>query len=229
LAQLGSTFGLITAGHVLKELERGEVGIVRFPDMDGRLQNLRLDLGHTSRTNMWPGNEGDVPDLDFLKIPELDAKRLEALGSVFYNLGRERNFARSKPNHRMSKAYAVVGVIGEWTDVEEQAEGRKIIVGGLFGAAKITREFEENGVALVEVAIDYDQGPTIPKSYEGVSGGALWELHPEHDEEMKVVRVNKKLHGVAFLQSKDNRLIVCNAGPSIEVLKNTILDAWPNG
>src|SRR5713226_5255307 len=111
---------------------------------------------------------GEAPDIAFLKIPELDAKRLEAQGSIFYNLGRERNFALSKPNHRTSKAYAVVGVVGEWTEEDSQAKGKKIIVGGLFGAAKISKVFKENDADLVEVAIDYSAGPKIPKSYEGV-------------------------------------------------------------
>lgn len=80
---------------------------------------------------MWNGNNGDAPDIAFLKIPELDARRLEAQGGVFYNLGRERNFAPSKPNHRMSKAYAVVGVVGEWTEESPamQAKGKKIMIG----------------------------------------------------------------------------------------------------
>jgi hypothetical protein len=53
----------------------------------------------------------------------------------------------------------------------------------LFGAAKIRKEYKEDETDLVEVAIDYAAGPKIPKSYEGVSGGALWELHVELDEE----------------------------------------------
>ena len=174
---------------------------------------------------------GEAPDIAFLKIPKLDAKRLEAQGSIFYNLGRERNFAPSKPNHRMSKAYAVVGVVDEWTEEgpAAQAKGKKIIVGGLFGAAKISKEFEENETDLVEVAIDYAAGPKIPKSHKGVSGSALWELHVELDEEKKVVNVNKKLHGVAFRQSGDHRLIVSNAEPSIEKLAEAIGAKWPNG
>jgi hypothetical protein len=69
----------------------------------------------------------------------------------------------------------------------------------------------------------------VPKSYGGVSGGALWELHVELDKEKKkVVAVNKKLHGVAFRQSKDRSLIVSNGAPSIEALKKKIAAEWPD-
>jgi hypothetical protein len=66
----------------------------------------------------------------------------------------------------MSEAYAVVGVVGEWTEEAPAilAQGRKVIVGGLFGAAKVTRAFKENETELVEVEIDYAAGPRIPKS-----------------------------------------------------------------
>jgi len=72
-------------------------------------------------------------------------------------------------------------------------------------------------------------GPKSPKSYEGVSGGALWELHVELDEEKNVVRVIKKLHGIVFRQSNDNRLVVSNAVPSIEKLAAALSAKWPDG
>jgi hypothetical protein len=158
----------------------------------------------------------------------LDAKDLEAKGSVFYNLEIARDVAPSVPTHQMSKCYAIVGVVAEWLDEEpgKQPNTKKRIVGGLFGAAKITREFDEGGIALVEVQIDYASGPKIPTSYEGVSGGGLWELHVELDGQ-KVVRVNKKLHGIAFRQSKDHRLIVSNGRASIENLIRAIKQKWP--
>jgi len=229
--QLGKTYGIITAGHVLKELQKGKIGLVRFPSVEPALQNYTLDLDHTEREVLWEGKEGEGPDIAFLKIPEIDAKNLLAKGSVFYNLDKERNFSLSNRDHHMAKAHAVVGVIGEWTEVGPamQATGKKLIVGGVFGAAKSAREFRENETDLVEIAVDHATGPKVPKSYGGVSGGALWELHVELDKEKKkVVTVNKKLHGVAFRQSEDHSLIVSNAAPSIEALKKKIAERWPD-
>ena len=68
----------------------------------------------------------------------------------------------------------------------------------------------------------------MPKSYEGVSGGALWELYVEIDEQEKPVNVNQRLVGVAFRQSEDHKRITSNALSSIEAIKETIKNKWPN-
>jgi threonyl-tRNA synthetase len=226
--KLGKVKGIITAGHVVAHLPKAKVGLVRFPSVEPALQNFKLDVEHACSVPMWDGKEGQAPDLAFLRIPDLDAVNLEAHGAAFYDLGRERKFAPGKPNHLMSKAYAIVGVIAEWA---EDAPGtrprtKKKIIGGLFGAAKIAREFKENGIDLIEVEIDYASSPRNPASYEGVSGGALWELHVELDGE-RVTNVNKKLHGVAFRQSDDHRFVVSNGPSAIESLVSSIKAKWP--
>ena len=140
-----------------------------------------------------------------------------------HNLGISREFKPSKLGHRMSKAYAV-GVDAEWTKERSASygKGNKIELGGLFGAAKNLRSFSENGTDLIEVEIDYGAGPRVPKSYGGVSGGALWEMHVELDESLKNVKVNKRLHGVALRQSVDRRRITSNGIASIETIVKRI-------
>ena len=89
------------------------------------------------------------------------------------------------------------------------------------------REFQEDGTDLVTVEIDHAAGLRIPKSYGGVSGGALWELHVELDEDLKTVNVNEQLHGVAFRESEDRKHITSNAAPSIDAIVNQIAAKWP--
>jgi hypothetical protein len=229
--KLGNVYGILTAGHVLEPfpLNEGVVGLVRFPTIEPALQNYKLNLAHTDRTCLWNGKDGDAPDLAFLKIPELDGRALEAAGAVFYNLGIERKFEPGTPGNRISQAYAIVGVVGEWTEIVDatHGKGKKLVVGGLFGDARITNTFKEGKTELVELEINYETSPRVPKSYGGVSGGALWELHVELGPRDKVVKVNKRLHGVAFRQSGDHRLITCNAAPSIDVLVEKIRAKWP--
>jgi hypothetical protein len=229
--RLGKLYGILTAGHVLQEFGLEEtVGLVRFPSIQPALQNRRLNLGHTKRVMDWNGKECDAPDIAFVSIPEVDGRELEARGAIFYNLGLPRDFKPRTADHRMSTCYALVGVVGEWT--EEGAvvyiKGRKIDIGGLFGAAKSVQPFQEDGSDLVEIEVSYETGPRIPKSYGGVSGGALWELHVELDKDLTVVKVNKKLHGVAFRQSGDKKRVTANAASVIETfVKDKILTAWP--
>ncbi|WP_316168830.1 MULTISPECIES: hypothetical protein [unclassified Bradyrhizobium] len=229
--KLGKLYGILTAGHVLKEFgEQETVGLVRFPSVTPALQNRRLSLGHTKRVIDWNGKDCDAPDIAFVSIPEIDGRDLEASGAVFYNLGLARNYKISAPEHRMSMCYALVGVVGEWTENGSMGltTGRKIDVGGLFGAAKSVRPFKEDGNDLVEVEISYETGPKVPKSYGGVSGGALWELHVELDKDLKVFKVNKKLHGVAFRQSGDKKRVTANATSLIDaIVKKKIIPTWP--
>lgn len=227
--KLGGIYGVLTAAHVVKELDpQSTVGLVRFPSVEPPIQNRRLNLQHTERVINWNGKDCEAPDLAFLKIPKIDGRELEAAGAVFYNLALPREFGPSKLGHRMSICYAVVGVVGEWTEkVPAQFnKGRKVVIGGLFGAATDLRDFKEGNTGLVEVTILH--GPRIPKSHEGVSGGALWELHVELDANLKpVVPVNKRLRGVAFRQSADRTKVTSNDTASIAAMIEQIKQKWP--
>jgi histidyl-tRNA synthetase len=228
-ARLGTISGIITAGHVIERLPRDKVGLVRFPRASPAPQRFELDMTKTDEIVTWSKKGGDAPDIAFIRIPELDAKELEASGAVFYNLAETRKFVPSDPSNRVARAHAIVGVVGEWTEEMpgRQPKERKVTVGGLFGAAKNIREFKENDTDLVEVEIDYSSGPIVPKSYGGVSGGALWQLYIELDHGGKTVRIGKELRGVPFRQSADHRLITSNGLSSIEVLKQEIANKWP--
>jgi hypothetical protein len=192
-------------------------------------QRFDLDMQKTEEIIIWNKIDGDAADIGFLSIPEIDARTLEARGAVFYNFEADRNFVPSESTNRVAQAHAIVGVVAEWT--EEQPGGkpgeRKAIIGGLFGVAKSITEFQEKGIDLVEVEINHTTGPSVPKSYGGVSGGALWKLHVELDASDKIVNIGKELRGVAFRQSGDPRLITCNDLPSISALKKAIADKWP--
>jgi hypothetical protein len=224
--QLGKIKGILTAGHVIDNLpETGQVGLVR---PTGAFQNLRLDMSHTGRETLWDKVEGHAPDLGFLKLPDHVVATIEAQGGVFYNLEKPRDVTPSSPSHRMSESRAIVGVVDEWSEEEPGTlpKTKKKIVGGLLGAVKSTREFEEDGAKLAEVGVDYAASSRVPTSYEGVSGGALWKLHIELDGD-KVVGMQKKLDGVAFRQSPDNSLVTCNGSPSIATLVERIRKKWP--
>ena len=41
---------------------------------------------------------------------------LEARGAVFYNLGLARDYKPKTEGNRMAVCYALVGVVGEWTE-----------------------------------------------------------------------------------------------------------------
>ncbi len=94
--KIGRVYGILTAAHVLKELDpNSTVGLVRFPSVQPPIQNRRINLRHTDRIVEWNGKECDAPDIAFLKFPELDGRELESNGAVFHNLGVTREFTVS--------------------------------------------------------------------------------------------------------------------------------------
>lgn len=205
------------------------VGLVRFPSIAPKLQNYRLDLNHSDNIINWSKANGEAPDIGFLRIPTLDGKDLEAKGAVFYNLERPRDYAPTKAENSMSKCHAVVGVVAQWTKDTSSKDGKKVDLGGLFGCAKNLKSSSEKGAELVELEIDFAAGPKIPKSYEGISGSALWELHVELDPQKTTVQVNVALNGIAFLQSEDHTRITCNGTTLIDEITKQIKAKWPEG
>jgi hypothetical protein len=89
--------------------------------------------------------------------------------------------ARKDKDHRMATSHIVVGSIAEWMEVEDDLgrKTRKLISNGLLGAATVARRYEENRTALVDVEVDYSSMSRIPESYEGMSGGPLWQIQTE--------------------------------------------------
>src|SRR5258708_4459983 len=56
--KLGRVYGILTAAHVLKELDpQSTVGLVRFPSVEPAIQNRRLNLQHTERIVEWNGKD----------------------------------------------------------------------------------------------------------------------------------------------------------------------------
>jgi hypothetical protein len=224
--QLGKIKGILTAGHVIDNLPTsGEVGLVR---PKSALQNMRVDMSHTDRETLWDKVEKHAPDLGFLKLPDHVAAAVEAQGGVFYNLEKPREAKPSSPPNKMSEIRALVGAVDEWSEIEPGTvpKTKKKVVGALLGAVKSTREFNEDGVELVEIGVDYGSSTRSPQSYEGVSGGALWKLHTELNG-TEVVGVQKKLDGVAFRQSEDDSLVTFNGTKSIASLVEQIRRKWP--
>jgi hypothetical protein len=53
-------------------------------------------------------------------------------------------------------------------------------------------------------------------------------LHVELDNDLKTVKVNKRLHGVAFRQSEDHKRVTSNAATLIDAMANKIAEEWPD-
>ena len=228
--RLGTVYGILTAGHVIENLPRsGQIGLVRFPSIQPYIQNLKIDIEHTDRVVIWNGVEGSAPDIAFLRITPPCVSSILSFGGVFYDLGKKRDFSPSQ-GRTAATCYAVVGVVAEWlSDLPGKRPNTRLKdVHGIFGAATIAKRYKEGSAQVLDCKINYAPDVKVPASYEGVSGGALWQLLVELDG-TSVISMKKKLHGVAFRQSElidNNRIVVCQGLDQVEALAKKMVTKW---
>jgi hypothetical protein len=72
LARIGPVGGVLTAGHVLRNLPtKGRVGLVRFRQhRTTALQTFTIDMQYVDQLTIWSGEESEAgPDIGFLRLP----------------------------------------------------------------------------------------------------------------------------------------------------------------
>ena len=152
--------------------------MVRFPTTEPKLQNFRIKMLYTDRVVLWDGIDEHAPDLAFLLLPQRDDRRSKLLVRYLIISTESATIAPKTQKTPWAKAYAISGAGSRRADGKMLRLGNpwcsKKAISGLFGASKIIREHIESDISLIDVEIDYDFSSKVPKSYEGVSGGALW-------------------------------------------------------
>jgi len=220
LASVGSVRGILSAAHVVSALpESGSVGLVRFPP-PGRPQPQRMQIEMAHCRKILIGSEpwSDTgPDLAFLTLPPDAINSLIAFGSVFVNLDRQRDVIVANAQTRPPAFRAVVGVVHERTrELEPHFEGTRLKgFNASFEVGDILREDRSGPHDLFVIEPQPDEGYEAPTSYEGVSGGGLWQFICEEHADGTSSFVRRDLIGVAFFQSpplNGKRLITCH-GP----------------
>ena len=116
LVSVGSSYGILTASHVLKKLpENEDVGVVRFPTFGAISQSLKISMAHSEKICM--GEEpflANGPDIAFLRLPEYAVDALNTR-NIFFNLEKRREEVLSGRHNEKPYLDCVVGVIDERT------------------------------------------------------------------------------------------------------------------
>jgi hypothetical protein len=213
LVTINGTRGILTAAHVSEALRQfDEVGIVRFPGTDS-LQKAKLPMVHVRAIPLGhsPWNSHG-PDLAFLALPSDIAGSLEAINS-FYNLSSKREKALAREFPAGKHFSCIAGVVEERTvqKLQPNINANKAVFEALCEPGTVSNESSAGGFDLMDFDAfppDDDEGP---KSYQGVSGAALWRVYCDEDEEGRATKVNKLwLHGVAFYEMEND-----GRGPTI--------------
>jgi hypothetical protein len=159
------------------------------------------------------------PDLAFLTLPPDAISSLLAFGSVFLNLDRQCDVITANAQTRPLAFRAVVGVVHERTrELEPHFEGTRLKgFNASFEVGEILRQDRSGPHDLIVIDPQPDEGYEAPTSYEGVSGGGLWQFICEEHADGTPLLVRRELIGVAFFQSpplNGKRLITCH-GPTL--------------
>ncbi len=234
LVTVGSVHGILTAAHVLKNLpDQGEVGLVRFPRVRRFAQKPTIDMGQAEKLTVGAdafGPEG--PDLGFLRLSPKDVEALKAR-NVFFNLEMRRKAVLADEQPDPPYFDGISGMIAEWTKdlPPEQRLARVKGFGSLYGIGLVVRKHESKGFDLLDFEVTYGPGSDSPDSYAGMSGGALWRVYCNKDDDGQLSVSEKKVFGVAFHQSAlsdQKRIITCHGPRSVYGhLIDAIREKWP--
>jgi hypothetical protein len=221
LVKAEGRYGILTADHVLKALpSSGKSGLV-FPiaRTEPRIHRYILDAASVHKLCVGQASYNQSgPDLGILVLGNPDVGTLEAT-KIFYNLSTRRERTLSLPPEIERGGWFLVGMAAEWTSdlPVERGFTRVKAFRGLCGAGVVTTEYQTGAYDYLNFQAKYNDAYEGPTSYQGFSGGGLWQVRIlDHDGKLEVDDV--LLSGVAFYESAivgDVRTIYCHGRRSV--------------
>ena len=192
LVKVDECHAVLTASHVVEELLKWkQFGLVLSETPRGRLHNLTFERRLVKDVRL-PRPEGldirEPPDIALLILPQGQVGDIAARKS-FYNISSRRHDILSSPPKHHLGFWAMCGFADEWTADQFPRYGFERVVGingkilwGFPTPLETTSEFD-GWTFTVERDDDYDG----PESFEGYSGGGLWQNLFEKTKTVKFV------------------------------------------
>ncbi|NOT05046.1 MAG: hypothetical protein HOP27_10660 [Anaerolineales bacterium] len=217
LVSIDNVYGILTAHHVIRELEYGEhLGLtIAREGQEHEFTIPKIDL-HIIDIGI-PETEKNGPDLSFVVIPALNVGTIKATKHFYPILpDQERMLSEDKP---IVGIWCICGSPEEMT-IEESSEvfNKVISFCNYCGIGGIPSYDEKEGWDYCEITVDYKQDSRIPQKFNGVSGGGLWQIlivsEPDNPYKIK----DHILSGVVFWQSAkdgDSRNLRCHSRKSV--------------
>lgn len=140
------------------------------------------------------------PDLALLEIPPHFVTTIRARKS-FLNLARRRSMLPSHPPQTEKALWAVMGLVGQSSDVAPFPEAGVVVAnvrGEAFFGVTCTAD-HRNGYDYLTVYAKTTL-PGVPSSFDGVSGGGLWQITLSMKAGTIVSQGQHHFRGVAFWQ-----------------------------
>lgn len=183
--RIGETFGVLTAYHVSKELQKGsETGFILFSD--NKAHKFSIPSNEISFLDLAiPENEEYGPDISFLRLPNEKIGPIKANKS-FYDLSlHHKNYQTFIDEINMNKNYASWGMLRELT-TKELPEFNITNVIGLHGRCMLslmTNYFQTSNHDYIDLDVDFSLSTSdFPRTLKGISGGGIWLIDYQVDK-----------------------------------------------
>lgn len=200
---------MLTCAHVVEALQKlDKLGVVGFSQRDKpKRQAPQIETQFCSPLSVGKSPwTADGPDLAFLRLPESFLSTLGAFCTILNgNLEKQRTLLPTPDDTICFDV--VVGVVHEWTKGPELTPNlATTYFNSLANVGRIERSFVVGGLDMLEFRPVPEQNFSLPKSYEGTSGGGLWRFWVRN-KGGTVNLVRSVLRGVAFWETDDRRII----------------------
>lgn len=211
--------GILTAQHVSQKLEDGDCQLGL--DVSTSPHALTIEKKHIRIVEVaTPKIEEYGPDLSFIALSSKDVGTIKASKAVFHPLTPDKENLLHKAPHLDEGIWFICGVPAEMTTYESpEASFDTVLVFQHFTASGvIDTEFMRDHYDYAEMIAHHSPSKNLPKSFEGMSGGGLWQVLIEQTPNGEFRALQYFLSGVVFYQSefKDNsRFIRCHFRQSL--------------
>jgi hypothetical protein len=220
LVQIDDFFGILTAYHVLKNLpQSGEIGLLLSTRSDPQLHAPKIKVEMVKKIKIAYGNSvAKGPDIGFLLLQSVEVGWIKAIKS-FYNLSlRREKLLTSAPNYQ-DGVWFLCGFAAERTSEEPEAGFSKVkIFRGDIGAGGIIREFSADDFDYLDFEARYGGINEAPESFQGYSGGGIWQAPLLRGRDGKLSAKEIILSGVAFHETgrtENRNVITCHGRCSV--------------
>ena len=197
--------GILTAGHVIGAI-RGKKNILVLPAQD-REQVIWIRIEGEGMHGPGEANNGPRgPDIGWIPLSGEEVERMEALGAVFHNRGRERE--------AISGEVCRFGVVFGFVAAASNLEDKTVVAHGMLAGKTGEQPADQDGWDYGEYAITNDD-PWIPGTHGGVSGSAAWKIDLPIDGSG---RKSVILEGAVFAEGpEEDRKLIAHGENSVRI------------
>lgn len=217
LVDFNSSSCILTAQHVIDALpKKGTLGFV----ISEKLHKYVLNVQNLSTIKVGKGKDDCTgPDLGIIVLPQPTIGNIRAHKS-FYNINNKRDWMLKSPPETNLGVWCICGIPDIETKVIEPQKGFNRVKAFLefCGFGGISKEYNIKKYDYFDFEVQYNDRTGSPLSFQGVSGGGLWQVIIAQKPNDELIMKEAILSGVAYYQTElvDNkRTIKCHGRKSI--------------